>query len=420
MNKQYALSIFSLVVLFFNSLVGQQGPEARAAKTTLILREAERETFGSVKMSEKLMPFSDEFCRAVISSAPDNLKNKVARLKNKQRREEMLPAILILHGPTGSGKSTAARVIAQTMDMPFIWVAGKKLANEYSNSGSAGIKRVENLALENGANIIIDEIDAVTKNKHKHEKNDREDETPGAFWTMLDALEENNLLFIGTTNDITGMPDPLKNRLEDCLYYMPYLDTPKATADLVTLLLNGHMIESEAAKQKIHHHLLGLPTRTIKKLIRGSLERARDRNLEFPLITFEDFKKASDNLKQGEKALNKADWNKKEVFTYTVQTIGAAAGVATVIGTSFAIYNGHTSLELAKKVAEFNVLNADRMYQLGLDNKVIAQASLDLANKSQEIAKKAFEIQKITSSLNIVTVAGAAIAAVATSSCTIS
>lgn len=394
MNKQYAFTLLFISLLFSKTTRTQECPKAQGSsksKDRVIRHEAEHETFTAVQESANIKPYSEDFCKNAITKAPALLKDEITRLLNPQRRHEMLPAILILHGPTGSGKTTLAKVIMQRMGMPYIVVSGKKLANEYNNSGSGGIKRIENYALEKGTNILIDEVDSVAKNKPKQNANDRDDDTPGAFWTMLDILEANNLLFIGTTNDMKGIPDQLRNRLDDCAYNMPYLVDLTQIRCLIDEFSHGCTFESEKTKEKILKQLTGQPTRTIKKIMRGAIKLARDRNLEAAVITYPDYQSTLKRIINNRRYFN-APYDKKEILNYTVQIVSVAASLASIAGTIYSIRNGSRSLELASQVAQYNVMNGDRMYNLAVDNYKLALENQKLSLANFEHAKNVAEL----------------------------
>lgn len=389
MNKQYAFALLFISLLISKNIQTQEGPRGQGSSNPdkrEQRHEAEHETFAAIQESKTITPYSDEFCEKAIAKAPIPLKKEIARLLDPRRRAEMLPAIVILHGQTGSGKSTLAKIIMQRMNMPYIIVSGKKLANEFVNSGSAGIKRVENLAITKNANIYIDEIESVTKNKEKQSINERNDDTPGAFWTMLDALEEKNLLFIGTTNNITGIPDPLQNRFEACLYHMPYIFDLIQIGSLIDEFSNRCAFESEKTKERIQKKLAGQPIRTIKKAMRGAIKLAKDRNLEVPIITYHDFKSALEKIEDDRKSLKQPTYDREKIVNYTFQTISAA----TAVGGLYLAYQNHQlavanhalaveSLAHNKSISAKNVLHQEQTSDMQAASLIIGATSLGLA-----------------------------------------
>ena len=85
-----------------------------------------------------------------------------------------------------------------------------------------GIRRAGKISKLANANLIFDEFDRLAKKKKHKEENKNDDETPGAIWQLLDELEKDKKLLIGTCNEIKGFPGPLQNRLAldlDEFYY---------------------------------------------------------------------------------------------------------------------------------------------------------------------------------------------------------
>lgn len=432
MNKQYAFTLLFISLVLSKNILGQEAPKGQGSSKfneREMRHEAEHETFAAIQESTKIMPYSDDFCKNAIAKAPTRLSKKIARLHDPRRRAKQLPAVLILHGPTGSGKSTLAHIILQRMNMPFIVVSGKKLANEYSNSGSSGLKRIENLAIQKGINVLIDEIDSVTKNTNKQSIKEHNDNTPGALWTMLDVLKKNKLLFIGTTNDMTGLPEALGNRFEGRLYYMPYIYDLPHIGSLLDELLGECIFESKQTKDKIQKQLVGQPIRTIEMAIKDSIEIAEDRNLEVPIVTYADFQSVFKQIISDRKFIKAHNYDKKEILNYTVQIVSIASSLASIVGTIYAIRNGSRSLELAAQVAKYNEMNGDRMYQLALNNHELGIANLEHAKKVAEAnadyQQKAFELQGFTACCTVMGLGLAAAkvapvaATAAASSCTL-
>ena len=97
------------------------------------------------------------------------------------------------------------------------------LANEYGNSRAAGIRRIGAMLIEKKGNLMIDEIDRLAIKKQKQDGKEREgsDDAPEALWQLMDDMERNHLLFIGTSNCLENFPVQLQGRFETCLYDIP-------------------------------------------------------------------------------------------------------------------------------------------------------------------------------------------------------
>ena len=434
MHKQYA---FALSLLFSFNIFSQEGPGKPSSSRSSSPYDLQRESLQAVILSTDLEPMPNEFCKSVITNAPDRARRKITLLTNPALREHMFPNLMLLHGPTGSGKTTLGIAIAQEIGLPFILVRGSMLANEYANSASAGLKRIESLAtnMEEGTTIVVDEMDPLTKPKRKN-NNQYDNETPQAFWQMLDMIRNKKLFLIGTTNDISGMPEPMQNRFKGYLFEIPYRDnsslflhlmqaslnnkvtsgmqtpfkkanrvlkrcskrvldaiTPKLKdeaklIDSINMALNGKsLIDEKETLKDLIKILKGFSNREINTIISLAHEHALEQNLSKPILTLSDFNVAINYLEQDGKALSKRDWDRKEIFTYSVQTIGALAALAAIIHIAHSIKNSNESLALAIRNSDYNIFNGDRMHTLGVANQNIAIAGMEQAKKIADDSK---------------------------------
>ncbi len=396
MNKLCAFISFC----FFISIAAQEKPErpmpngmgsSRSGQTSLF--DLERESLAAVTYSTDLEKIPKEYCDQVISNLPGDVKERVERLIDPRRRARTraLPDCMIFYGPTGSGKSTLAHVVLQQMDMPFMVVKGSQLESEYANSGKSSLRRIGNIAARAKANLVVDEVDKLARKKSKKSENQAEDETPSALWEMLDVLIKNKLLFIGTSNEITGMPVPLQSRIKGSIFEIPYLKNPDAINSIILTCLQGEQVDSQKTIQKLITHVKGRSNRDINKLVVLALGWAGDRNVDTPVITLADFMKALNELKKDEKLTEKTEWDKKEVFTYTVQTIGAIANIVGIINTIFSIKNGLESLRLAREGIRLSKESAAKVDLRAVESQVLQRESIQL---SKDVSAQSIAVQK--------------------------
>lgn len=430
MNKQYAFTLLFISLLVSQNLQAQEEPKEQefSRENHATPFDLERETLNAITFSEKLLPLPDTFCKNVISAAPEELQEDLKLYFDSDIRNIMLPSCIILHGPTGSGKSTLAEVIAQNMKMPFCIVKGSQLANEYINSGKSGLRRIGKLAAEKKRNVIIDEFDTLAEKIEKDVEPQTVDQTCIAFWEMIDTLGANKLLFIGTTNDLRGMPEQLRSRLRGNYYEIPYQNDKSIITSIINTSLEDTPLDSKETRNTIINMVQGMSARDIKKLIRLADRYARRKNHTAPIITFNDFGKALKKIRADEKIDSKLKWNHKKIFHYSVQTIGALAGLT---GIGSAIYSAiiatetlqisQDNLQLSRAVAKFNTLATLLNLQLANTNMETATKALEYAAKNVEIAQSAKTQSAIIGGTGLVIgAAGIAVAAKAAQvACTI-
>ena len=355
-------------------------PQEENLSRNQTLYDLERETFDAVTFSIDLPLLPKEYCDHVIATVPLEVQEIARYLINPVTRKEALPTSIIFCGPSGSGKSTLARVIVQEMGAPFMIVKASMLANEYVNSGSGGLRRIAKLLIRIKGNLVIDELDTLAQKKNK--KTETEDDTPKALWELLDIISANNLLFIGTTNDVSGMPEQLQQRLLRDVCEIPYLNHVVAIKQVILNVLNGKRIDSPETIEKFIREIKNYSKRDINHIVYLAFRFALDRNIDSPIITLDDFRAANKQLDRNKKLLQQTKWDKKEVFEYTVKTVNMVVGIVGMFLSIISLKNGFESIQLAVEAL--------------LNNKEVAAKAEGRAVKSLELQKESMAFAKET------------------------
>lgn len=173
----------------------------------------DEEMIGLESVKEEII----SFCRMQNYILKNNIK-----VKN--------PLILCLDGPPGVGKTSIAQIIAKAMDLPFQRISLKSVSYSsyicggdriFTNAGPGCIIKALQNAKAGNPVILLDEIDKLGRNVNLGD--------PAA--AFLDALEPeqcknftdinielpydlSNVTFIVTSNDLSNIPEVLKDRLE--------------------------------------------------------------------------------------------------------------------------------------------------------------------------------------------------------------
>lgn len=155
--------------------------------------------------------FSAEFCKLILNSAPDIIREKLWVLKNSKDPQCLQGRKFLFYGPSGSGKTTLAQVMAQDLGRPLLYINAGKLANEYANSASSNFRRIIDEQLQYNSVLVIDEMDCIMGEQNK---NSPDINTPAQVWATLDDLHKvfPHVLIIGITNKIEKLPDPVRTR----------------------------------------------------------------------------------------------------------------------------------------------------------------------------------------------------------------
>ncbi len=151
-----------------------------------------------------------------IKHCPQQVKDIVFCLQHPELFQEAdFPTRLLFVGPPGVGKTTLATVIAHSTNRPYRIIKCSTIGDKFQNSGPSHIKEQIGSLIEEHEPyvIIVDEINLLAEKFNDEAFPDKK--TASAFWQYLDEVQKTkHVLFIGTANEITNLPDPLKDRFE--------------------------------------------------------------------------------------------------------------------------------------------------------------------------------------------------------------
>ncbi len=116
------------------------------------------------------------------------------------------PRGVLLHGPSGTGKTLLARAVANETDGYVRTFSGPELASKRRGEREARLREVFEEATENAPAIVfIDEIDALAA----REPGETERHAAGRLPSLLDRLDD-RVAVVATTNDLDGVDPALR------------------------------------------------------------------------------------------------------------------------------------------------------------------------------------------------------------------
>lgn len=239
----------------------------------------------------------DQLIDHLLSTCP-KLAQLVVRLQNPLKYGKYLPKKLLLVGPPGVGKSTIAKGIAKRIGRKYKFLRASLLVNEYKNSGPQNLAREIMPLIEEREPyvVILDEIHALTENYKK--ENNADSGTAEALWSILDeCIKYPHILFIGTTNDVTTLPEPLKTRFTDALIEIP-LPNQNQRINIIKYYIRNCFYSFDVSYfTTLAKKTKGYSGRIIEQIVNEALLYALDRN-DPVVVTKKDFERALRSVKQ--------------------------------------------------------------------------------------------------------------------------
>ncbi|MCG5036247.1 ATP-binding protein [Lactiplantibacillus plantarum] len=120
---------------------------------------------------------------------------------------------VLFSGPSGTGKSSAAEVIATELELPLYRVNTAQLLSSYLGDTSKNVEAIITYVRTHQVVLLLDEFDSIGGNR-----NDATDvgEMRRIVNTLLQALDawENRGIFIATTNRLQDIDDALLRRFD--------------------------------------------------------------------------------------------------------------------------------------------------------------------------------------------------------------
>ncbi|OQA36303.1 MAG: ATP-dependent zinc metalloprotease FtsH [Candidatus Dependentiae bacterium ADurb.Bin331] len=273
----------------------------------------------------------DDLIFHLLSTCP-KLRRLVYRLQDPVRYGKNVPTKILLVGPPGVGKTTLSKGIASLISRQYKFLRASLLVNEYKNSGPQNLAReiLPILQSKQPYVIIVDEIHSLCENYKKEQNSDPG--TAEALWSILDECTKNpQILFIGTTNDATNLPEPLKTRFANCVIEIPLPNVAQRKRIIKYYLRNtlcdfDDVYITKLAKQT--NHLAG---RNLEQLVSDALLYALDR-ADIPLVRKKDFERALREMSKNEQFLQMTGLGKytkyiKDHANLVLQAVNIALGL---------------------------------------------------------------------------------------------
>ena len=124
------------------------------------------------------------------------------------------PRAALLHGPTGTGKTATARLIAQRLGRALAVVRLDGMISSHMGQTGANLSRAFRWATEHRCVLLLDEIDAIARTRGSEDGSAAAGETWRVVTALLQLLDAHDGLLLAATNRLDALDPALLRRFE--------------------------------------------------------------------------------------------------------------------------------------------------------------------------------------------------------------
>jgi len=167
----------------------------------------------NLNFNERFVP--KRYINTIYSDQIDEIVNIINKWKSNKdiykKNGISFKTGLLLHGKTGTGKTSIAKVIASEFNMKI----------QYINLASCEIRELQRIYLSDDCVILLEEIDLInTETKEIDKSNEKYREKLSVLLNVLDGIDSpNNNIIIATTNKLEDIDERLlrKGRFDNVI-----------------------------------------------------------------------------------------------------------------------------------------------------------------------------------------------------------
>lgn len=224
------------------------------------------------------------------------IKNRILEyIVSKNKSDDLNSPIICLVGPSGVGKTTLAKSIANVLNRKFVKVSVGSIVDDAEIMGHRKtyigaypgkiIQGIRKCGVNNPV-FLIDEIDKITKDYRKDVSTtlldilDKEQNSMFIDNYIEEKFDLSKVMFILTANNVNTIPEALKDRLEiiELSSYTEYEKIEIAKDYLVPKMLNSYKMENisiskEAIKTIINYYTKESGVRELERVLESLVRK---------------------------------------------------------------------------------------------------------------------------------------------------
>ncbi len=224
------------------------------------------------------------------------IKNRILEyIVSKSKSDDLNSPIICLVGPSGVGKTTLAKSIANVLDRKFVKVSVGSIVDDAEIMGHRKtyigaypgkiIQGIRKCGVNNPV-FLIDEIDKITKDYRKDVSTtlldilDKEQNSMFIDNYIEEKFDLSKVMFILTANNVNTIPEALKDRLEiiELSSYTEYEKIEIARNYLVPKMLSSYKMENisiskDAIKTIINYYTKESGVRELERILESLVRK---------------------------------------------------------------------------------------------------------------------------------------------------
>ena len=192
----------------------------------------------------------------------DNLRNKIQRVLREYLMRDKLHAYnldnrrkILMYGPSGTGKTMTASVVAAELDLPLYVIRLEKIVTKFMGETSARLRQVFDTIKEHQGVYLFDEFDSIGTDRGFDNDVGEMRRVLNSFLMFIEQ-DDSSSIIVAATNSSRILDKALFRRFDDVFHY----DNPsdKEIGRLIHNRLGAAVLGGEATSKSLLQQAAGL------------------------------------------------------------------------------------------------------------------------------------------------------------------